>query len=98
LASAFGDIEDTLKQGFRLAKVAVEDSLTATFAQESATFALALAAPHTVIDVIVERVDKTLTRYGAGRADFLGDDDARSVTGEEGLCGVLTALPIGHPL
>jgi hypothetical protein len=97
VASTFGDIENALEQESRLAKVAIEDSLTTSLAQQSTTFTFALATPHAVIDVIVESVNETLTSYGARRADSLGEDDARPVAREEGFWSVLTALSVGHP-
>jgi hypothetical protein len=97
LVPSLRDVEYALKQECRLAKVAIEDSLTPTLAQKAAPFALTLATPHTVINVIVECVDQTRSRHGAGSADSLGDDDARSIAGEEDFRGVLAALSIGHP-
>jgi hypothetical protein len=92
------DIDDALKQESCLVKFAIEETYPTTFAQEATTLAFALATPHTVIDVTVERVDETLARHRTGRTDSLGDDDAHSVAGKEGLGGVFAALSIGHPL
>src|SRR5271155_1513520 len=71
------------------AKVASKESLATSFAQKTTTFSLTLAAPHTVINVVVERVHKTLASDRAGRADALGDDYSSAVAGEEGLRRVL---------
>jgi hypothetical protein len=78
-------------------QVAIEETQTPALAQETAALALALAAPDTVVDVIVKRVDETLTSHGARRADALGDDNSHTVAGKESLRRVLTALPVGHP-
>jgi hypothetical protein len=78
-------------------QVAIEETKPATFAQEAAALALALATPDPVVNVIVKCVDETLTSHRARCANALSDDDSHSVAGKKGLGCVLTALPVGHP-
>jgi hypothetical protein len=78
-------------------RVAIKETQTASFAQETATLALAFAAPDSMVNVIVQCVDKALTRHGARRADALGDDYSHTIAGKESLRRVLTALSVGHP-
>jgi hypothetical protein len=94
---SLGDIDNALKQEVRLAKVAVKEAHPTTFAKQAATLTLTLATPHAVVDVIIERVDKTITCDGTRDTDSLRDDDAHAVTREEGLCWILATLTVGHP-
>jgi hypothetical protein len=77
--------------------VAIEEAQAAALSQQSTTLSLALSTPDTVVDVIVQRVDQTLTCDGARCTDTLRNDHAHAVTRKEGLRRILTTLSVCHP-
>jgi len=65
--------------------------------QHPASLTLGGAAPHTVVDAVVEGVVKALCRYWAGGADALGNFNPDAVAREEGGGGVVLAVAVVHP-
>lgn len=65
--------------------------------QHPASLALGGAAPHAVVDAVVEGVVKALCRHRAGGADALGNLDPDAVAREEGGGRVVLAVAVIHP-
>src|SRR5690606_9720444 len=66
--------------------------------EDAAPLTLAGAAPHAVVDAVVERVVQAPDPHGAVRADALGDLDPDAVGGEEQARGLIGAVAVSHPL
>jgi hypothetical protein len=69
----------------------------ATTLEDAATLAFAAAAPHAVVDALVERELETRRDHRAVLADLAGAVDADAVAREEGGRWVQTAVAVGHP-
>ena len=65
--------------------------------QHPAALALGGAAPHAVVDAVVEGVVEALGRYWAGGADALGNLYPDAVAREEGGGRVVLAVAVIHP-
>ena len=69
----------------------------AATAQDAAALTLGASAPHTVVDVVLERVLQTGRGYGALGTDLLRYQHSHPVTGEEKVRRNFLAFPPGHP-
>jgi len=65
--------------------------------QHPASLPLGGAAPHAMVDAVVEGVIEALGRYGAGGADALGHFNADTIAREEGGGGMVLAVAVIHP-
>lgn len=65
--------------------------------QHPAPLALGGAAPHAVVNAVVEGVVEALGRYWAGGADALGNLNPDAVAREEGGGRVVLAVAVVHP-
>ncbi|CAB4594561.1 unannotated protein [freshwater metagenome] len=65
--------------------------------QHPASLPLGGAAPHAVVDAVVEGVAEALCRYWAGGADALGHFDTDAIAREEGGGGLVLAVAVIHP-
>ena len=67
-------------------------------AEDAATLTLAAAAPHAVVDAVVQGVLKAGFLHRTAFTDALGDFHANAIGGEEGVRGLGGAIPSCHPV
>lgn len=65
--------------------------------QHPASLPLGGAAPHAVVDAVVEGVVEAFGRHWAGGADALGHFNADAIAREEGGGGLVLAVSVVHP-